>query len=108
MSHGRGDLSHPVFWGNHVLLQDGHIVWSCLFPYLATAVGTLVCLAVCAEKLCNSKTKLIDSKRENTKLGMTHLNRIEWENAEYRKRDFLIWCGSDNVGICGIQFLTPR
>ncbi|PPR81995.1 hypothetical protein GOBAR_AA38719 [Gossypium barbadense] len=36
------------------------------------------------------------------KLGMTHLDRTEWENTEYRKRDFFIRCGSDNVGIYGI------
>ncbi|PPR98259.1 hypothetical protein GOBAR_AA22407 [Gossypium barbadense] len=40
MSHGRGDLSYPVFWGNHVLLQHGHIAWLCLFPCLATTLGT--------------------------------------------------------------------
>ena len=58
MSHGHGDLSHPVFWGNHVLLPNGCIARSCLFPCLATALGTPVCLAVWAEKLCNSKIKL--------------------------------------------------
>ncbi|PPR94425.1 hypothetical protein GOBAR_AA26241 [Gossypium barbadense] len=55
MSHGHGYLSHPVFWGNYVLLPHGRIARSCLFPYLAMALGTPVCLAVCAEKLCNSK-----------------------------------------------------
>ncbi|PPS02774.1 hypothetical protein GOBAR_AA17889 [Gossypium barbadense] len=64
MSHGCGDLSHPVFWGNHVLLQHGRIARSCLFPCLATALGTSVCLAVCAEKLYNPKILLIDSKIE--------------------------------------------
>ncbi|PPS03376.1 hypothetical protein GOBAR_AA17286 [Gossypium barbadense] len=39
MSYGRGDLSHPVSWGNHVALQHGRIAQSCLFPYLATALG---------------------------------------------------------------------
>ncbi|PPS15632.1 hypothetical protein GOBAR_AA04955 [Gossypium barbadense] len=38
----------------------------------------------------------------SAELGMTHLDRTEWESAEYRKRDFFIQCGSDNVGICGI------
>ncbi|PPS18317.1 hypothetical protein GOBAR_AA02263 [Gossypium barbadense] len=27
-------------------------------------------------------------------------HRTELKNTEYRKRDFLIRCGSDNVGIC--------
>ncbi|PPS06268.1 hypothetical protein GOBAR_AA14377 [Gossypium barbadense] len=36
-------------------------------------------------------------------LGMTHLHCTEWKNTEYRKRDFLIWCGSDNVRINGIS-----
>ncbi|PPR84581.1 hypothetical protein GOBAR_AA36133 [Gossypium barbadense] len=45
MSHGRGDLSYPVFWGNHVLLQHCRIARPCVFPCLATALGTLVCLA---------------------------------------------------------------
>ncbi|PPS10731.1 hypothetical protein GOBAR_AA09914 [Gossypium barbadense] len=39
---------------------------------------------------------------KSAELGMTHLHRTEWKNTEYRKRDFLIWCGSDNVGIYGI------
>ncbi|PPS03701.1 hypothetical protein GOBAR_AA16953 [Gossypium barbadense] len=30
-------------------------------------------------------------------LRMTHLDRTEWENAKYCKRDFFIRCGSDNV-----------
>ncbi|PPR96213.1 hypothetical protein GOBAR_AA24455 [Gossypium barbadense] len=61
MSHGRGDLSHPVFWGNHVPLQHNRIAWSCLFPCLAMALGTLV-----------------------AELGMTHLHRTEWKNTEYQ------------------------
>ncbi|PPR86165.1 hypothetical protein GOBAR_AA34526 [Gossypium barbadense] len=32
MSHGRGDLSYPVFWGNHVLLLHGRIAGSWHFP----------------------------------------------------------------------------
>ncbi|PPS10172.1 hypothetical protein GOBAR_AA10472 [Gossypium barbadense] len=36
------------------------------------------------------------------RLRVTHLHRTEWKNIEYRKRDFLIRCGSDNVGIYGI------
>ncbi|PPR91304.1 hypothetical protein GOBAR_AA29380 [Gossypium barbadense] len=38
----------------------------------------------------------------SAELGMTHLNHTEWENPKYRKRDFLIWCGSDNVRINNI------
>ncbi|PPS11139.1 hypothetical protein GOBAR_AA09494 [Gossypium barbadense] len=33
----------PRVLRNHVLLQHGRIAWPCLFPYLATALGTLVC-----------------------------------------------------------------
>ncbi|PPR84677.1 hypothetical protein GOBAR_AA36033 [Gossypium barbadense] len=39
-------------------------------------------------------------------LGMTHLHRTEWKNTEYRKRDFLIRCGSDNVRINGIYAVS--
>ncbi|PPR92153.1 hypothetical protein GOBAR_AA28521 [Gossypium barbadense] len=46
MSHGRGDLSHLTFWGNHVLLQHGRLARPYLFPYLATALGMPVFLAV--------------------------------------------------------------
>ncbi|PPR91096.1 hypothetical protein GOBAR_AA29589 [Gossypium barbadense] len=39
---------------------------------------------------------------EIAELGVNHLHHTEWKNTEYRKRDFLIQCGSDNVRICGI------
>ncbi|PPR90618.1 hypothetical protein GOBAR_AA30067 [Gossypium barbadense] len=39
---------------------------------------------------------------KSAELWMTHLHRTEWKNTEYHKRDFLIECGSDNVGIRGI------
>ncbi|PPS04404.1 hypothetical protein GOBAR_AA16253 [Gossypium barbadense] len=39
---------------------------------------------------------------KSAELGMTYLDCTEWENAKYRKRDFFVQYGSDNVKICSI------
>ncbi|PPS20472.1 hypothetical protein GOBAR_AA00089 [Gossypium barbadense] len=68
-------------------LPSSSLKWVRWFSFLVKATS----------KACNIK-----NNNNSAELGMTHLHRTEWKNTEYRKRDFLIWCGSDNVGICDI------
>ncbi|PPS10822.1 hypothetical protein GOBAR_AA09827 [Gossypium barbadense] len=37
---------------------------------------------------------------KSAELGMTYLDYTKWKNAKYRKRNFFIQFGSDNVRIC--------
>ncbi|PPS15574.1 hypothetical protein GOBAR_AA05004 [Gossypium barbadense] len=80
LAHGCGDLSHPVLGKIFVLFLHG--------PKHARVLG----------RVCMAGIVYLKS----AELGMTYLDFTEWENAKYRKRDFFIRFGSDNVRICGI------
>ncbi|PPR98881.1 hypothetical protein GOBAR_AA21787 [Gossypium barbadense] len=99
----------PVFLGR--VGSHGLVARSCLASFASPAPPVLAkSFSLFSHGLKHARvlgrvsmeTPVFKISISSAELGMTHLHRTEWKNTEYRKRDFLILCGSDNVGICGI------
>ncbi|PPS15568.1 hypothetical protein GOBAR_AA05006 [Gossypium barbadense] len=88
MSHGRGYLSNPVL---------GKIFSLFLHVLKHARVLGHVCFR---NPAFHESAGIVYLK--SAELGMIYLDYAEWENAKYRKRDFFIQFGSDDVRICGI------
>ncbi|PPS17236.1 hypothetical protein GOBAR_AA03339 [Gossypium barbadense] len=95
MSHGRGDLSHPVLEKNFPFFTRPYrtvvstpVVWYEEFTLLIPAINFIN---------IRFKTSIVYLKC--AKFGMNYLDCTIWENTEYRKRNFF---RSDNARICCI------
>ncbi|PPS01675.1 hypothetical protein GOBAR_AA18983 [Gossypium barbadense] len=95
--HGR--VARPCYFGRFAY---GHVarLWPCLCgkPVFKSSEFILLIPAV---NLIKIRFYVGIVYLKSAKLGMAYLDCTEWKNAKYRKRNFFIRFGSDNVRICG-------